>query len=156
MIHLPVRVMFALIVGFGGIVVAVKDCAGKVVDYVLVENTPDPTPANPAPTQSMSCAFYAQPPDPSGRAEYAVVTGLGRANGWGWYQACPVSAKALGYVIPAVKSTGDANDATMTPRLVFLIDTAPVLGIGSGHYSDPFQAGIISVFRKAYIVGVAS
>jgi len=151
----PIKALtLVLIMGFGGIVVAIKDCAGNVVNYVLVSNVPDPTPDNPRPSEQMDCSFLAEPADPSGRAPYSV-NGLAILNGWGWYQACPVAAKALGYFIPATKITGDANDGTMSPRLVFYIDTAPVFGRGSGHYADPFQAGNISVFRKAYIIGVA-
>jgi len=145
---------FAALAAVAPLVVAAKDCAGKVVNWVVVENTPDPTPANPGQSAPMSCSFLAEPADASGRAPY-TVNGLAVLRGWEWYQACPVAAKQLGFVIPATKITGDDNNATMSPRLVFYLDTAPLLGRGSGHYADPFQAGIMSVFRKAYIVGVA-
>jgi len=133
--------------------IAIKNCAGQVIETVLMSNTPDPTPDNPQPVKDMDCLFGSEPADASGRAPY-TINGIGVLNGWEWWTACVETARAMGWTLPATKITGDANDSSMTPRLEFVFDTAPIIGRGSGHYRDPFQAGNIAVYRRAHIVGV--
>lgn len=120
-----------------------------VVKEIFHSTVPDPTGVH-APREPHSCAVIVEPADVSLHAPYSTVDSYWNANGWSFWVNCVQTARSMGRALPALKITGDGNDASMTPVMRFTLTTAPVFGRGSGHY-DTFNAVNISVWRKGYV-----
>jgi hypothetical protein len=120
-----------------------------VIKEIFWSSHPDPSGVH-APRDPHSCSIIVEPADASGHAYYTVQDDLWVLDGWGFWTACVIAGRDLGRAVPAVKVTGDENSPTMRPVLDFKLDTAPVLGRGSGHYPDP-AAQNISIWRRAYV-----
>lgn len=143
----------------------VRDCGGNLLNAIgqivrdpLPAAVPPPTPDDPRPDPSrpMNCTVIAEPGDASLHAPYTPVDPRARLNGWAWWSACVISARALGLSLPTLKITGDLNDPfASVPVIQFFVDTAPIPidGRGSGHYQNP-QGANITVWRRAYIEAV--
>jgi len=99
-----------------------------------------------------SCAIQVPPGDAGRRALYQTVDPVWNANGWAFWTACVIAAKNIGYALPVVKTTGDANSPGATPTMFFRLDTVPIFGQGSGTYND-FNGSNVAVYRKGYIEG---
>jgi len=108
----------------------------------------DPLAKPPRP-EPHSCAILAEPADPTLHAPYSTVDTFWNANGWAFWTACVIPSRDSGRALPVVKITGDPNEHTILV-LDFHLDTAPVFGRGSGHYSS-FNATNVAVWRKTYI-----
>ncbi|HVE28289.1 MAG TPA: hypothetical protein VNC22_22935 [Sporichthya sp.] len=123
------------------------------VTYVLREifwsSTPDPSGVH-GPREPHSCAIKLGPASESLHDYYEPVDKYW-LNGWEFWTNCVIPARTLGRALPVVKITGDGSDPP--PVLTFHLDTAPVLGLGSGHYDDPVAAAP-AVWRKARIEAV--
>jgi hypothetical protein len=108
------------------------------------------SPGPNRPPETHSCAISVPPGDSARRALYKVVDPIWNANGWAFWTACVMAARDIGYAIPVVKTTPDANDPGMTPTMFFTLDTVPIFGQGSGTYND-FNASNVPIYRKGYI-----
>jgi len=117
---------------------------------IFHSTVPDPTGVH-APREPHSCAIRVYLADASLHAPYQPVDSYWYANGWAFWTACVIASRDLGYSIPVVKEDGRyLNAQVLDPRLTFFLDTAPVLGTGSGHYAS-FLATSRAAWAKAYI-----
>jgi hypothetical protein len=112
-------------------------------------SAPVDTKATPPRQAPHSCAILAEPADATLYAPYSTVDTFWYANGWAFWTACVIPARDSGRALPVVKITGYPNEQTLTV-LDFHLNTAPVFGRGSGHYSS-FAATSIGTFNKLYI-----
>lgn len=157
-------------VGFGPVIVLVASlliatlvgCAPAVapppipppINYLFKEifwsSSPDPnaTPPRPAPH---SCAINVfMPTDATLRAQYRPVDSFWYANGWAFWTACVIAARDSGRALPVFKDGGFPNEAKIDPFFRFYLETAPVLGTGSGLY-DSLRAANGTFWRVSYI-----
>lgn len=117
----------------------------KQVFYSSYYNPNVPAPEN----EPHSCAIIVEPADSTLHAPYTTVDTAWNANGWAFWSACVIPARNAERALPVVKSTGYPNEQTASV-LDFHLDTAPVFGKGSGHFSS-FAATSIGTFNKLYI-----
>ena len=120
-----------------------------IIKEIMWSSTPDPSGVH-GPRDPHSCSIIVEPADASGHAYYTITDDLWVLDGWGFWTACVIAGRDLGRAVPSTKITGDENSQTMRPVLDFKLDTAPVLGRGSGHYPNP-SAQNVSVWRRSYI-----
>jgi len=120
-----------------------------IIKEIMWSTMPDPSGVH-APREPHSCNIIVEPADATGHAYYTVTDDLWVLDGWTFWVACAIAGRDLNRAVPSEKITGDENSPTMRPVFDFRLDTAPILGRGSGHYPDP-AAQNVSVWRRAYI-----
>jgi len=116
---------------------------------IFHSTVPDPSGVH-APPDPHSCAITGSVADASLHAQYKPVDTYWYANGWSFWTSCVVTARTLGFSLPFVKDNGMPNSQVLDPRLTLYLDTAPVLGVGSGHYAS-FAATSAATWGRAYI-----
>ena len=120
---------------------------GVVLREIFHSSVPDPTGVH-APREPHSCAIKLAVPATSLHDYYEPVDPEFHINGWEFWTACVIPSRDLGYTLPVVKIGGVSDD--QPPLLTFHFDTAPVLGLGTGHYDNP-QAANRAVWARAKI-----
>jgi hypothetical protein len=121
-----------------------------IIKEIMWSSVPDPNGVH-APREPHSCGIIVEPADATGHAYYTVTDDLWVLDGWGFWVACVIADRDLGRAVPSEKITPDENSPTMRPVFDFILDAAPVLGRGNGHYFDPFGPQNVAVWRRSYI-----
>lgn len=95
----------------------------------------DPNAAPPR-REPHSCAVEVRLADANLQALYKTVDPYWNANGWDFWQSCVVGARSVGFALPTVKDNPACANNDSLLLLTFSLTTAPVFGVGSGHYSS--------------------
>lgn len=110
---------------------------------------PDPL-ATPPRQEPHSCGLAVSLADNALHAYYQVTDPFWYANGWAYWTACVIPARDSGRVLPTAKSNPACDNAWTTVVLDFHLDTAPVFGVGTGHYSS-FDATNFRVWCDTHV-----
>jgi hypothetical protein len=106
--------------------------------------------ATPPRREPHSCGIAVSLGDGALRGYYEVTDPFWRANGWAFWTACVIPARDSGRALPTAKSNPACDNARTLLVLGFHLDTAPIFGVGSGHYSS-FNATNFAVWCKTHV-----
>jgi len=148
--------LLALSTSCGPDVTIVKNCAGNVIDMILVSNdyeVPNPNkPGGSGVIERYYCAVILEPGDPRTlEAHYTVQDPKARINPWGWWVACILNLP-WDSRLPTSKSTGAANELGQEPEMFCHDATVPVAIIAEGtcKYDNPNGTNL-AVFNKGRV-----